>query len=248
MRPQVYDPSRLLGQMAPTDTEPHPHYHGIFDSQYELDYENMSQTALEGYPRQMAFIYGKAFRKLNLMEPLLEAVRRDVAVGNVLADELGLNMEPRTVGIRSVDEGEAAKDSIPAVVQDEHTDYDPTISKLLWRNLICPAGAVAPCEDVGSVVVLRPYSHMPAVEHYCSGSNYDSWVQGLPEYHVRIELGDVLIFRGDLFHRGYQYLHENRRLHLYLDMPHRCGGTAPPGNTFPVDKGKTFYRLQMPMM
>ena len=50
---------------------------------------------------------------------------------------------------------------------------------------------------------------------------------------IELNAGDMLIFRGDLWHAGAAYGHRNIRLHCYLDSRHV---KRTPDSTFPIQK------------
>jgi hypothetical protein len=58
------------------------------------------------------------------------------------------------------------------------------------------------------------------------------WPASIPRCQVRLQAGDVLLFRGDLVHAGSAYNAANVRLHCYLDA---ADVSRPPDMTWFID-------------
>ena len=84
--------------------------------------------------------------------------------------------------------------------QDRHWDYDP--DKVRYRTT---CGPIKPCSAIlGLQPGARLYVYDTDLEH---------------EVTVLIPPGAILLFDGDVAHRGASYASMNTRVHLYLDVP-----------------------------
>ena len=96
--------------------------------------------------------------------------------------------------------------------QSAHCDYVPDKHLATTDDENFPLAALF-CLMPGTTINLWPGSHRLTYTR----EDILSTIDEIPKVNVKLEPGDVLIFRGDLVHGGAAYDEENVRLHTFLD-------------------------------
>ena len=92
--------------------------------------------------------------------------------------------------------------------QPAHMDYTPSDTKHVTNDEEMPLACVL-CLEEGTMFDVWPWAFGP-----------DFWSSPFTRYpnlRLALNVGDLLVFRGDLVHAGAGYNHDNIRLHCYMD-------------------------------
>jgi hypothetical protein len=95
--------------------------------------------------------------------------------------------------------------SLPGCAEQKpHTDYDANSLNGISSSVI-PRGVLVALEE-NTTLEVWPGSH-------------DTNKRGIQKRTIRLDSGDVIIFRGDVVHAGSAYKSENTRIHIFADHP-----------------------------
>ncbi len=114
--------------------------------------------------------------------------------------------------------------------QPPHCDHNPLLFAVnAYPNV--PLGLLLCLERVGTRLVVWEGSHMKA--RYMMRRKKP--VSDEQRKVIRLQIGDILIFRGDLVHSGAAFTAENVRVHCYLDHDNVV---RDENTTFPIKRMK----------
>lgn len=93
-----------------------------------------------------------------------------------------------------------------------HCDYEQNISFATCPDEYIPLGCLI-CIMEGTTLDIWPRSHrLP-----CLSSDLTKNLKPIPRTTIELDIGEMLVFRGDLVHAGSSYKSDNFRVHLFLD-------------------------------
>lgn len=121
--------------------------------------------------------------------------------------------------------------------QAAHTDYFPPVCPLEIHEI--PINVLIALQKNTSLNVW-PKSHKLVSTEYLGDDvrRYDNDIKPIHKKVIKMEPGDMLLFRGDLVHAGAGYSELNFRMHCYLDYGYR-----EPNKTWLVHrKGSEFLK------
>ena len=121
-----------------------------------------------------------------------------------------------------------ALESLPGCqAQAAHTDYVPDAALLDTTDDTVPLLAVIALQPATTLEV------WPGSHHLIRRARLTRHTPKVTRRTVRLNVGDVIVFRGDLIHAGSPYTSRNLRLHAYIDHP---SVPRPPNKTWAIQR------------